>query len=139
MNAHPRLSGPTVRRSIEDEIERLITLLDFVEPDPDLEPYLAGGAEVVGTDDREGDASDDEDGHDAEYSLGWSESYSQRRDEWERGGYRYIAGIDGIFGKNNSCPRVPLPKPPEPRGRVECRQCASDQEAESFLPFSLAK
>lgn len=32
-----------------------------------------------------------------------------------------------------------LPKPPEPSDRVECRQCASDQEAESFLPFSLAK
>ncbi len=32
-----------------------LPLLDFVEPDPDLEPYLAGGIEVVGTYDREGD------------------------------------------------------------------------------------
>ncbi|MBN9550780.1 MAG: hypothetical protein J0H31_18400 [Alphaproteobacteria bacterium] len=50
-----RLSDPTVRRSIEDEIERLIALLDYVEPEPDLEPWLAGGIEVVGMGDREGD------------------------------------------------------------------------------------
>lgn len=58
-----RLSDPTVRRSIEDEIERLISLLDFVEPDPDLEPYLAGGIEVVGTNDREQDNCDLEEQH----------------------------------------------------------------------------
>lgn len=28
------------RRSIEDEIERLIAMLDAFEPEPDLEPYL---------------------------------------------------------------------------------------------------
>lgn len=61
-----RLSDPTVRRSIEDQIERLIALLDYVEPDPDLEPWLAGGTEVVGTGDREGDATD------LEPSLGWT-------------------------------------------------------------------
>lgn len=94
MTAHARLSNPTVRRSIEDEIERLISLLDLTDPDPDLEPYLAGGAEVVGTDDREGDASDDEDGADAEYSLGWSEPASQGRDQWARGGCQYIACVD---------------------------------------------
>jgi|GEM_PF-6948575 len=94
MNALARLSDPTVRRSIEDEIERLISLLDFVEPDPDLEPYLAGGIEVVGTDDREGDSSDDEPSADAEYSLGWSEPNSQGRDAWERNGCQYIAGVD---------------------------------------------
>lgn len=66
MSAHVRLSDPTVRRSIEDEIERLISLLDLVDPDPDMEPYMAGGAEVVGTDDREGDTSE------LEYSLGWT-------------------------------------------------------------------
>ncbi|QND67628.1 hypothetical protein HB777_29295 [Mesorhizobium loti] len=55
VNAAVRLSDPTVRRSIEDEIERLISLLDFLDPDPDLEPYLAGSIEVVGSDDREGD------------------------------------------------------------------------------------
>ncbi|CAN7597013.1 hypothetical protein LJR234_004599 [Mesorhizobium amorphae] len=71
MNAHPRLTDPLVRRSIEDEIERLISLLDFVEPDPDLEPYLAGRGEVVGTDDREGDDSD------YEPSLGWALATNQ--------------------------------------------------------------
>ena len=95
MNAHVRLSDPIVRRSIEDEIERLISLLDFVEPDPDLEPDLAGGDEVVGSDDREGDSSDDEEGSDAEHSLGWSESSSQGRDAWEHNGCRYTAGVDG--------------------------------------------
>ncbi|TPN58620.1 hypothetical protein FJ976_01535 [Mesorhizobium sp. B1-1-9] len=95
MGAHLHLANPTLRRSIEDEIERLISLLDFVEPDPDLEPYLAGGAEVVGTDDREGDNCDDEEGADAEYSLGWSESGSQGRDAWMRAGCQYVAGIDG--------------------------------------------
>lgn len=60
------LSDPSVRRSIEDEIERLMSMLDLMDGDPDLEPALAGGTEVVGTDDREGDSSDDE------YSLGWT-------------------------------------------------------------------
>lgn len=76
------------------KIERLIALLETMDPDPDLEPYLAGGAEVVDTDDREGDASDDEDGADAELSLGWNESCSQGRDAWERSGCRYIVGVD---------------------------------------------
>jgi hypothetical protein len=58
--AAPKLHDPAVRHSIEDEIERLNSLLDSVEPAPDLEPWLAGGDEVVGTDDREGDDSDDE-------------------------------------------------------------------------------
>ena len=94
MNARPRLPDPTVRRAIEDEIERLISLLDVIDPDPDLEPWLAGGAEVVGTDDREGDTSDDEDGQDSEYSLGWSEPCSQSRDAWERAGCPYVVGGD---------------------------------------------
>jgi hypothetical protein len=55
MIATVRLTDLAVRRSIEDEIERLISLLDFLEPDPDLEPWLAGGIEVVGMNDREGD------------------------------------------------------------------------------------
>jgi hypothetical protein len=40
MSARARLVDLSVRRSIEDEIERLISVLDFVEPDPDLEPSL---------------------------------------------------------------------------------------------------
>jgi hypothetical protein len=66
MSALARMQDPSVRRSIEDEIERLISMLDFVEPDQDLKPWLAGGIEVVGTDDREEDDCDLEDGHDAE-------------------------------------------------------------------------
>ncbi|PZV35988.1 hypothetical protein [Mesorhizobium kowhaii] len=66
MSAFSRLSDPSIRRSIEEEIERLISLLDFVEPDPDLEPWLAGGIEVVGTGDREQDDCDLEEQHDAE-------------------------------------------------------------------------
>jgi hypothetical protein len=68
MSAAVRLSDPSVRGLIEDEIERLISMLDLVDGDPDLEPALAGGAEVVGTDDRKGDASD------LKYSLGWTSS-----------------------------------------------------------------
>lgn len=37
MNARPALFDARVRRSIEDEIERLISLLDLVDGDPDLE------------------------------------------------------------------------------------------------------
>jgi hypothetical protein len=33
MSARARLVDLSVRRSIEDEIERLISVLDFVEPD----------------------------------------------------------------------------------------------------------
>jgi hypothetical protein len=71
MSALARMQDPSVRRSIEDEIERLISLLDLAEPDPDFEPWLAGGAEVCGADDREGD------GCDGEASLGWSAGTNQ--------------------------------------------------------------
>ncbi|WP_434723026.1 hypothetical protein [Mesorhizobium sp. RIZ17] len=54
MNA-PVIFDQNVRRAVEDEIERLIGLLDVMDSDPDLEPWLAGGIEVVGKDDREGD------------------------------------------------------------------------------------
>ena len=40
MNMHPNLHHPRTRRSIENEIERLIAMLDTYDPDPDLEPYL---------------------------------------------------------------------------------------------------
>ncbi|RUW65865.1 hypothetical protein EN858_17370 [Mesorhizobium sp. M4B.F.Ca.ET.215.01.1.1] len=93
MNA-PVAFGKNVRRAVEDEIERLIALLDLMEPDADLEPWLAGGIEVVGTDDREQDNSDIEEGGDSERSLGWPEPCSQGRDEWERQRIPYIAGSD---------------------------------------------
>ncbi|MGE4249035.1 MAG: hypothetical protein AB7F09_06580 [Parvibaculaceae bacterium] len=44
------------RQQIEDEIERLIGLLDAVDPDPDLEPSL--GAELGHAVDAEGDDCD---------------------------------------------------------------------------------
>lgn len=62
------------RRAIEDEIERLISLLDLIEADCDLEdgadhePYLSGWSGY--NDDREADTSDHEDDGTAEPSLG---------------------------------------------------------------------
>jgi hypothetical protein len=49
--------------------ERLIAEFDALEPDTDLEPYLAGD-HGTGGDDREMEA-------DAEYSLGWNATHSQ--------------------------------------------------------------
>lgn len=40
MNPRPALFDIAVRRSIEDEIQRLIDLLDHADPDADLEPDL---------------------------------------------------------------------------------------------------
>ncbi|MGX9087383.1 hypothetical protein, partial [Mesorhizobium sp. 98Argb] len=85
-----------------------------VVPGPESPPaYLASGAEVAGTGDREGDTSGDEwslgwtttgahglgedvelDTSDSEHSVGWPASCSQGRDAWELGGYRYLPGID---------------------------------------------
>lgn len=59
------------RQQIEDEIERLIDLLDAVDPDPDLEPSLGSNGHshlgVAGWEDLEGDDCD------LEPSLGASE------------------------------------------------------------------
>lgn len=67
MNDRPANFLPAIRRAVEDEIERLIGLLDGMDPDPDLEPWLGVG------DDRE------EDGSDAEPSHGWSDDINQSR------------------------------------------------------------
>ncbi len=48
------------RQTIEDEIERLIAMLDEADPDPDLEPYLADIKGDTTGDDREDDAAEDE-------------------------------------------------------------------------------
>lgn len=56
------------RIEIENEIERLISVLDAMEPDPDLEPYLGAPERISGswwaphhnTDERETDEADDE-------------------------------------------------------------------------------
>ncbi|MBD0416134.1 hypothetical protein [Oryzicola mucosus] len=84
------------RLALETTIERLINMLDDMDPDPDLEPYLAGSygddreevCEDEGAqDDREevnedgGDIQDE--GHDEEPDrepfLGWDEQCSQGR------------------------------------------------------------
>jgi hypothetical protein len=47
------------RQTIEDEIERLIAMLDEADPDPDLEPSLAGSYWAAsGGDDREDDGAE---------------------------------------------------------------------------------
>ncbi|MBB5754345.1 hypothetical protein [Prosthecomicrobium pneumaticum] len=68
----PNQISPATRRAIEDEIERLIALLDQADGDTDLEPYLAAtgcevsrGAYSTSRDDRENDA-DFEEGADRE-------------------------------------------------------------------------
>lgn len=51
MNLHP-----SIRQQIEAEVERLLSLLDILDGDTDLEPYLTGDSD--GMDDREGDDAD---------------------------------------------------------------------------------
>lgn len=59
-----------LRRKIESKIEALIGLLDDLDGDPDLEPYLAGSDPADA--DREHDDCDLEEGGDAEPDLGGS-------------------------------------------------------------------
>ena len=57
MSARPTFRlAPSIRRAIEDEIARLVDLLDASEPDADLEPTLGWTAngELGDRDDREG-------------------------------------------------------------------------------------
>lgn len=49
------VSGRVPRQVPEDEIERLIGLLDAADPDPDLEPYVTGQPRMYGFDDLESD------------------------------------------------------------------------------------
>lgn len=72
-----------VRLQIETEIERLIGLLDAMDPDPDLEDgcdlesYLAGCLHATGLLlDAEGDVADDEP------SLGWTGGIVQGGMSW---------------------------------------------------------
>ncbi len=58
----PALPAPIDREAIEDEIQRLIGILDAIDPDPDLEPSL-GWSPYNGLPngvDLEGDEPDDE-------------------------------------------------------------------------------
>jgi hypothetical protein len=63
--------APNDRAGIAYTVERLINMLDAMEPDPDLEPYLAGLHQGSHTDDREGDDGYGGDA-DNEPSLGWT-------------------------------------------------------------------
>ena len=74
------MANPQSRADIEAEIERLIALLDHLDGDPDLEPWLAERGYSNG-DDREGGdpldegedlREDDEDNGDVEPSMGWA-------------------------------------------------------------------
>jgi len=74
----------TDRTAIATSIERLIDMLDAMDGDPDLEPYLAGW-ERTGGDDREGDLdangypglSEGDGNSDDEPSLGWNDAVNQ--------------------------------------------------------------
>jgi len=90
MNDRPTNFLPVERRAVEDEIERLIGLLDGMDGDENLEttgddePSLgwpnAGQRPTLGmSDDREVDNSDYEDGADNEPELGWTEEIDQQR------------------------------------------------------------
>ncbi|RUT32623.1 hypothetical protein EMQ25_05600 [Arsenicitalea aurantiaca] len=61
------------RVRLERIVETALTMLDEIDGDPDLEPYLAGFDDA--TDDREGSTDNDEcdGGVDTEPSLGWTE------------------------------------------------------------------
>lgn len=71
-----QIQASRLRTRIEADIERLISILDCLDGDPDFEPSLGGvPAFRDGTVDLEGDFSD------YEPSLGWSER-SPRLDYW---------------------------------------------------------
>lgn len=84
MNAIPCRLNAADRQSIENEIERLIGLLDGMDGDTDLEPWLGWpndglppNTKIFG--DREHDDCDLEDGADSEPDLGWTEGIDQQR------------------------------------------------------------
>ncbi|MGV1757642.1 hypothetical protein ACQZ6F_17400 [Rhizobium sp. A22-96] len=51
----------SLRAELEARIEKMIALLDYIDGDCDLEPYLAGTCSDL-----------EEDNSDYEYTLGWS-------------------------------------------------------------------
>lgn len=74
-------TAPSIRQQLEAEIERLIGLLDELDGDENLEPWLADNGLMLSADgrnyvnvqdDREGDPCDEgEPGTDDEPSMGW--------------------------------------------------------------------
>jgi hypothetical protein len=73
-----------IRREAEEAVFRLIELLDLDEPDPDLEPYLAG---FESTSERELDNSDDEP------SLGWTHLLDQSHRKWAGSHWQCEGGV----------------------------------------------
>ncbi|MGB7698871.1 MAG: hypothetical protein WBL57_06095 [Methylovirgula sp.] len=69
MSERVNLSAST-REKIETALDKLIALLDAIDPDPDFEPWLAGAANDGGQD-LEGDPSEEEP------SLGATEALNQ--------------------------------------------------------------
>jgi len=94
------------RQEVEDLIESLLTLLDRLEADPDLEPWLAGFHPSRG-DDRELDNCDDESTGDDEPYLSsgaeiWSTSGGQGSEcDYERDDTYYDnpVAMAGGFGQ----------------------------------------
>ena len=76
-------SWPQVRAEIEDHIERLIAVLDEIDPDPDLEPWLGSGDDREDENEHGGDTVDEPhdqaDEGDDEPSLGRLETIEQTR------------------------------------------------------------
>ncbi len=65
-----------LRQDAENQIERLIALLDLLDGDPDLEPSLSGYSE--GMDDREGDDAYGAQEDSAENGIGDLEGYMEQ-------------------------------------------------------------
>ncbi len=89
-DVHTAAALPVNRRVVEDEIERLIGLLDGIDGDENLEatgddepslgwPNAGQRPRPEMSDDREVDNSDYEDGADNEPDLGWTEETDQQR------------------------------------------------------------
>lgn len=77
MNMRPN-HDPRTRRSIEDEIERLIAMLDTFDPDPDLEPYLGWTAGEAATENHSPEGRADlEEQHDLEMN-----EYDGETEQW---------------------------------------------------------
>lgn len=101
---------PVTRSAIENEIERLIDLLDVADPDPDAEPSL-GWADFESRyaaypkepqDDRELEDENDEDGGDAEPEEtdenGDEQDSSRSEDDNVYGGVFMLGRIEGGSG-----------------------------------------
>lgn len=103
--------SPSTRKKIEHALDKLIALLDACDPDPDLEPSL--GSDPYGSQDLEGDTSDDEP------SLGATEALNQER-AWRT---PVVSGIDLEFD-GDTCPDAD--KEPDADGEPWLAGCPMD-------------